>query len=131
MIVFDNNLLIRDRASWASDVLRKEKTVKDKWLQIIKEFGISVCITNIVFTTIVGGFLHLFTVIIVVTIFMTIIFITIYCHHHRHHHRRHHLHGQDQETYVEENPLKYEDVDEETAKKRQRMQQFRLFCIIV
>ena len=47
------------------------------------------------------------------------------------HHRRHHLHGQDQETYVEENPLKYEDVDEETAKKRQRMQQFRLFCIIV
>ena len=127
MIVFDNNLLIRDRASWASDVLRKEKTVKDKWLQIIKEFGISVCITNIVFTTIVGGgFLHLFTVIII-----AIIVVTIYCHHLHHHHHRHHLHGQDQETYVEENPLKYEDVDEETAKKRQRMQQFRLFCIIV
>ena len=31
----------------------------------------------------------------------------------------------DQETYVEENPQKYEVVDEETAKKRQRMQQFR------
>ena len=31
----------------------------------------------------------------------------------------------DQETYVEENPQKYELVDEETAKKRQRMQQFR------
>ena len=73
MIVFDNNLLIRDRASWASDVLRKEKTVKDKWLQIVKEFGISVCFTNIVFTTIVGGFLHLFTVIIIATIFITFI----------------------------------------------------------
>ena len=78
MIVFDkrDNLLIRDRASWASDVLRKEKTVKDKWLQIIKEFGISVCITNIVFTTIVGGgFLHLFTVMIIATIIIVIIFI--------------------------------------------------------
>ena len=77
MIVFDDNLLIRDRASWASDVLRKEKTVKDKWLQIVKEFGISVCITNIVFTTIVGGFLHLFTVIIIATIFIKIIVVTI------------------------------------------------------
>ena len=48
--------------------MRKEKTVKDKWLQIVKEFGISVCI---IFKTIVGGvFLHLFTVIFVVTIFM-------------------------------------------------------------
>ena len=34
-------------------------------------------------------------------------------------------HDLDQETYVEENPQKYELVDEETAKKRQRMQQFR------
>ena len=34
-------------------------------------------------------------------------------------------HDLDQETYVEENPQKYEVVDEETAKKRQRMQQFR------
>ena len=33
--------------------------------------------------------------------------------------------GNNQETYVEENPKKYELVDEETAKKRQRMQQFR------
>ena len=33
--------------------------------------------------------------------------------------------GINKETYAEENPKKYELVDEETAKKRQRMQQFR------
>ena len=59
--------------------MRKEKTVKDKWLQIVKEFGISVCITNIIFKTIVGGvFLHLFTVIIIATIFIIIIVVTIF-----------------------------------------------------
>ena len=96
MIVFDNNLLIRDRASWASDVLRKEKTVKDKWLQITKEFGIFVCVTNTVVIIMVGVGVGVGA-----------------------------DPDHDQETYVEENPQKYEVVDEETAKKRQRMQQFR------
>ena len=81
--------IVRDRASWASDVLRKEKTVKDKWLQITREFGIFVRVTNI------------FVIIMIAVADL------------------------DQETYVEENPQKYEVVDEETAKKRQRMQQFR------
>ena len=63
--------------------------MKDKWLQITREFGIFVRVTNI----------------------FVIIMIDVA--------------DLDQETYVEENPQKYELVDEETAKKRQRMQQFR------
>ena len=38
--------------------------------------------------------------------------------------------GINKETYAEENPKKYELVDEETAKKRQRMQQFRFHIFI-
>ena len=63
--------------------------MKDKWLQITREFGIFVRVTNI------------FVIIMIAVADL------------------------DQETYVEENPQKYEVVDEETAKKRQRMQQFR------
>ena len=118
--------MIRDRASWASDILRKEKTVKDKWLQIIKEFGICVSITNVVVVIMIDFVVAVVVVVVIMMInfvvavaavavvvaLVTVDVADLDLNH-------------DQETYVEENPHKYEEVDEETAKKRQRMQQFR------
>jgi len=83
-------------------------------MEFVEYHGIFVCVTILYIMIYVCEYMEYHGMFVCVAIIMLLLLLVLI------------LVNNNQETYVKENPKKYELVDEETAKKRQRMQQFRV-----